>query len=370
MPQHILCALLLAVASFLCNAQTVERITFNPASPRAGERLIVDLEGSWPNGCVPYRNEVIRDGLRVSLRVVSPAEDSPETILCTAAIRPWSMRVDLGYFTAGTLQLTVRAGATSSTAAPLDVTATPLPTTGLLSDFWVSPDEPGWGVALNEQADVVFATWFIYQSSGQPTWLVMPAGSRVGERVTGDLFGARGSAADLPWVPAAHGTLPAGRAQFDFLGNDRATLAYSINGRPVVRSLTRFTTRAQSLAQTTFVGTYLGEITTCTVERGTFALARYFDLSLTVNGPRTLLRLVDRPQIGDAQAVVCTFTADAKSSGSSLQASGTFSCTNNGGEGTFRIDDLRLMPPYLNFDLAYRRGACEIAGRAAAVRVD
>ena len=38
------------------------------------------------------------------------------------------------------------------------------------SDLWAKQDEPGWGLNISQQADVMFATLFIYDKGELPAW--------------------------------------------------------------------------------------------------------------------------------------------------------------------------------------------------------
>ena len=53
------------------------------------------------------------------------------------------------------------------------------------SDLWFVSSEPGWGLNLQQQGDVVFGTWFTYGPNGVGQWLVMSGLQRVGNQ---DLF--------------------------------------------------------------------------------------------------------------------------------------------------------------------------------------
>ena len=39
---------------------------------------------------------------------------------------------------------------------------------------WWNAAEPGWGVSVSHQGDVLFAVWYTYDRDGSPMWLVMP----------------------------------------------------------------------------------------------------------------------------------------------------------------------------------------------------
>ena len=43
--------------------------------------------------------------------------------------------------------------------------------------WWRKPaaSESGWGINLNHESDTIFATWFTYDLTGAPLWLVVTA---------------------------------------------------------------------------------------------------------------------------------------------------------------------------------------------------
>ena len=47
-------------------------------------------------------------------------------------------------------------------------------------DLWWNPSESGWGINIAQQGDVMFATWFIYGASRQPTWIFLSRAERSG----------------------------------------------------------------------------------------------------------------------------------------------------------------------------------------------
>jgi hypothetical protein len=51
------------------------------------------------------------------------------------------------------------------------------PDLGSLQDMWWNPTESGWGMSLIQHNDGLFAALYIYDSAGNPTWVVMPNGS-------------------------------------------------------------------------------------------------------------------------------------------------------------------------------------------------
>ena len=99
--------------------------------------------------------------------------------------------------------------------------------------LWWNPAESGWGVNVNHQGDLLFATLFTYDASGAPMWLVMSAGARQGNsdafhgelyRTTGPVFNAS------PFTPIGAGNVTrVGTMTFAFAGAIGA-VGYDVNG--------------------------------------------------------------------------------------------------------------------------------------------
>ena len=109
-------------------------------------------------------------------------------------------------------------------------------------DLWWDADESGWGVNITHQDQTLFATLFTYGADRQPLWLLMSGGPRQGDgsyagtlyRVTGPAFDAR------PFTPIGPGNLtPVGTMRFRFSHGGQGTMEYTVDGAPVVKSITR-----------------------------------------------------------------------------------------------------------------------------------
>jgi hypothetical protein len=124
------------------------------------------------------------------------------------------------------------------------------------SDQWWVPSESGWGASVLQQTDVLFVSLFIYGSDGRPVWLTAAgnyrADSPVGHQVfAGELYRTVGPYYGGPWNPAAVGYRKVGTLAFDATSPASATLSYTVDGTPVVKSVTR-----QTWSFENFTGTY------------------------------------------------------------------------------------------------------------------
>jgi hypothetical protein len=109
-------------------------------------------------------------------------------------------------------------------------------------DLWYNPNESGWGVNVTHQSDILFATLFIYDANSQGTWLVMSNGAKTGTRTySGTLYRTTGPAYNAsPFTPIGPGNYTAvGSMTFTFTNGNSGTLAYTVNGVLVTKSIQR-----------------------------------------------------------------------------------------------------------------------------------
>ena len=102
--------------------------------------------------------------------------------------------------------------------------------------LWFNPAEAGWGINFAHQGDTIFASWYTYDLSGKPTWLVMTANKTAPNSYTGQLFQGTGPAFDsVPFPPlgspggAVIGGL-GGTATVTFTDANNAMFTYTVTG--------------------------------------------------------------------------------------------------------------------------------------------
>jgi|SRR5687767_10928885 len=118
------------------------------------------------------------------------------------------------------------------------------PSANNFQDLWYnSPaeSESGWGVNVTHQGDILFVTWFTYDSSGRGMWVVGSDVRRTsGNTFTGTLYRTTGPAFSAsPWLPSGVGVTPVGTATFTFTGNNSGTFNYTVNGIQQTKNLVR-----------------------------------------------------------------------------------------------------------------------------------
>lgn len=110
------------------------------------------------------------------------------------------------------------------------------------SDLWWNAAEPGWGLNLIQHAStVVYGVMYTYEDSGKPVWFVMPGGAwTTATEYAGTLYRVTGPAFTSPvFNPAAVSVRAAGSATLSFASRDSGTFTFSVDGRQVVKSITR-----------------------------------------------------------------------------------------------------------------------------------
>ncbi|HET7731512.1 MAG TPA: hypothetical protein VFK48_15925 [Usitatibacter sp.] len=118
----------------------------------------------------------------------------------------------------------------------------PLERTALINyqDLWWNAAEPGWGLDIAHEGDMLFATLFTYDAGGRNTWYFAPEmplqrdGTYAGwlHAATGPWFGAA--------QPGPARPREVGRMTLRFADGEHGRLAYTIDGRLVEKDITRY----------------------------------------------------------------------------------------------------------------------------------
>jgi hypothetical protein len=112
-----------------------------------------------------------------------------------------------------------------------------------LQDLWIPPDpaEQAWGVNVVQQGDILFATWFTYDSGNRGQWYVMSNLSRQADgRYTGGIQRTTGPAFSAqPFNPSLVSRIDVGTATFDF-NVSPATFTYTVGSVTQTRQIQRY----------------------------------------------------------------------------------------------------------------------------------
>jgi lysyl endopeptidase len=106
-------------------------------------------------------------------------------------------------------------------------------------DLWWNPAEPGWGVNLAHQGNILFATLFTYDESGKGLWLAMSRGERIADGLyIGELLELRGPPFNAsPWGDVSSEQV--GTFTVQFSRGNAGTITYTYKGALVVKRIER-----------------------------------------------------------------------------------------------------------------------------------
>jgi hypothetical protein len=108
--------------------------------------------------------------------------------------------------------------------------------------WWSDPpnSESGWGLNIAHQGDILFATWFTYDTDGRGMWLVLPNGARTGPGAySGALYRTTGTPLANAWVNSALVATEVGSASLVFADANRGTFTYTLGGVTQAKPITR-----------------------------------------------------------------------------------------------------------------------------------
>jgi hypothetical protein len=96
-------------------------------------------------------------------------------------------------------------------------------------------------MSFTHQGDIIFATWFTYDTDGSGMWLVMSNGGKTATNTySGALYRTTGPAfSAVPFDPNAVSATPVGTATFAFSDADNGTFTYTVNGVTQSKAITR-----------------------------------------------------------------------------------------------------------------------------------
>ena len=167
----------------------------------------------------------------------------------TTPVEVGTMRLAFATASTGTLSYSVD-GASVTKSISREVFSTPATCTFTSAsrnsatnyqDLWWNPNEPGWGVNVTQQGNVIFATLFTYDASGKGAWFVLPHADRTGTGAyRGTLYRTHGPAFNAsPWIAATAAQV--GTMSFAFTNGGIGTLDYTIDGVAVTKAIQRET---------------------------------------------------------------------------------------------------------------------------------
>jgi len=210
------------------------------------------------------------------------------------------------------------------------------------TDIWFNAAEPGWGVNLVQSDAFMFATFFVYDSKGLPTWYTAQMtwdGTRLA--FVGPLYATTGTGLALPWQPGNLSATAVGTASFTptqggISVSYRGTLTYSFNATSltVSKSIERQTLTSFDLGGL-FTGGQYGEYYDCTTSTSNQTYTDSFTLEVTqvaVNG----ISMSFEYQSG----LACTLSGTAEQHGSLHRINGAAYKCSDGLDTTAFVYDI------------------------------
>lgn len=108
--------------------------------------------------------------------------------------------------------------------------------------WWNAPagSESGWGINFAHQGDVIFVTWFTYDTTGKAWWLSMTADKTANGVYSGTLVQTGGPAFNaVPFDPTMVTRTVVGTGTLTFSDSNNGTFAYTVNGVSQTKAITR-----------------------------------------------------------------------------------------------------------------------------------
>jgi hypothetical protein len=245
---------------------------------------------------------------------------------------------------------------------------TPIANATVFTDLWWNPVESGWGVNIVQQSSVLFMTFFVYGPDGTAKWYsvtavpgaVLPSGY---SRWDGDLYETTGPYFGQPYSPAI-GYRKVGSAAFLPASAYTGTLAYSVDGTGVSKSIQRQTLRHIPLTGNYFGG-YSVQVSSCPIiPVGTFGTMG-ISMTATTNadgltGDVTTTLTVD-------STTTCVVAGTYRQYGSIYSVSNTAACP--AGFGQINFQDISSSDDGLDGNMTISGfGNCSVGLAFSAVR--
>jgi hypothetical protein len=114
-----------------------------------------------------------------------------------------------------------------------------LPSATDYAGLWWKPNEPGWGLAVTQQSDVMFLVMYVYDDAGRPVWYVAPDCGVSDNGCMGTLYRTTGPAFGPTFDASQVHAFTAGTVSVNFTDGNNATLTYTVNGVSGNKTITR-----------------------------------------------------------------------------------------------------------------------------------
>jgi hypothetical protein len=221
-------------------------------------------------------------------------------------------------------------------AALLAPSVRAIPLTVDQSDLWYIQAESGWGMQLVQRNSTIFATLFVYDPAGNPTWYVATM-TPISAPFTwsGDLYATTGPwFGTVPFNPANVTATKVGTMTWTAKTVETGNVAYTVNGAAVSKDVVR-----ETLVYDDYSGHYGGGIHSfiygCMDPALNGTVENMGVLDITQNGQSVTLE--SSPTAGGS----CSYDGTQTQSGQMGIINGSYTCTD-GTEGTFHLFGIQV----------------------------
>ncbi len=106
---------------------------------------------------------------------------------------------------------------------------------------WYNAAESGWGLNIVHQGNILFPTWFTYDTDGKPLWLTVSGAAKQADgSYVGDIYRVVGVPFNQINGVASRTVTKLGSAKLSFANLDAASFSYTLNNMPTkTKALTR-----------------------------------------------------------------------------------------------------------------------------------
>lgn len=232
------------------------------------------------------------------------------------------------------------------------------------SDLWWNASESGWGVNVMQQNSTLFMTFFVYGSNGAPVWYVAPAVTYTGSsgnalNYSGALYQTAGPWFGTSFNPNNVTNRIVGSVTFSLTSVTTATMAYTVDGVNVSKSLTRQTWKGEDYSGT-YVGGSLGTYSGCS----TNGYGEEVDLFTVTQNGTSFSMTATNVQVPSSS---CTYTGTYSQAGRMGSVNGSYQCSN-GTSGTFTGFEMEVALSGFTARATLASGSCGWNGRLGGVR--
>ncbi len=242
----------------------------------------------------------------------------------------------------------------------------PLPTMGTdKTDLWWNPEESGWGMNIAHQGDILFITFFIHGSDGQPTWYVAPATAYAGldsegvSTFTGPLYRVTGPYFGGAFDPSLVANAQAGSVTYRALSVTTGSVTYTVGSTTVTKSVERQRFRNNPNIYGSYLLAYSSNVSGCAnpSDNGPVEETGTLRVSGTVSSTTFTV---------STGAMSCTATGPYTQWGRMGRVAGTFTCP--GVTGTTAVFEIEAANNVISGRFQHSYGGCREVGRFAGAR--